>query len=76
MPTEARYSSNCANASVSWPWTTEMLQQIGRAVGADFDGAEALRALEEATRPETISDQIDRAEESAESTDPESPKGS
>jgi hypothetical protein len=47
----------------------QMLEQIGKAVGADFGAGGALRALEEATRPEAISDQLDRAEKSAESRD-------
>ena len=47
----------------------QMLEQIGKAVGADFGAGGALRALEEATRPEAISDQLDRAEKAAESRD-------
>ena len=37
-----------------------MLEQIGRAVGAEFESAE-VRALAEATEPEALSDQIDQA---------------
>ena len=45
----------------------QMLEQIGKAVGADFGAGGALQVLEEATRPEAISDQLDRAEKAAES---------
>jgi len=39
----------------------QMLEQIGKAVGAEFGSEEAVRVLAEATRPEALSDQIDRA---------------
>jgi len=39
----------------------EMLEQIGKAVGAEFGSSEAVRVLAETTRPEALSDQIDRA---------------
>ena len=39
----------------------EMLEQIGKAVGAEFGNSEAVRVLAEATRPEALSDQIDQA---------------
>jgi uncharacterized membrane protein len=39
----------------------EMLEQIGKAVGAEFCSGEAVRVLKEATRPEALSDQIDQA---------------
>lgn len=39
----------------------KMLEQIGKAVGAELGSGEAVRVLGEATRPEALSDQIDRA---------------
>jgi uncharacterized membrane protein len=39
----------------------EMLEQIGKAVGAEFGSGEDVRVLKEAIRPEALSDQIDRA---------------
>jgi uncharacterized membrane protein len=39
----------------------EMLEQIGKAVGADFGSSEAVRVFEEATQPEALSDQIEQA---------------
>src|SRR6185312_3380538 len=39
----------------------EMLEQIGKAVGAEFGNSEAVRVLAEATRPESLSDQIAQA---------------
>ena len=39
----------------------EMLEQIGKAVGAELGSGEAVRVLKEAIRPEALSDQIDRA---------------
>jgi uncharacterized membrane protein len=39
----------------------EMLEQIGKAVGAKFGSSEAVRVLKEATQPEALSDQIEKA---------------
>ncbi len=39
----------------------DMLEQIGKAVGAEFGSGEAVRVLAEATRPEALSEQIDQA---------------
>lgn len=41
--------------------TLLMLEQIGQAVGADFSGGADVQVLAEATRPEALSDQIDKA---------------
>ncbi len=41
--------------------TLLMLEQIGQAVGADFSGGVDVQVLAEATRPEALSDQIDKA---------------
>jgi uncharacterized membrane protein len=38
-----------------------MLEQIGQAVGAEFDQGAEVRVLAEATEPEALSDQIDQA---------------
>ena len=40
-----------------------MLEQIGRAVGAEFDEGAEVRVLAEATEPEALSEQIDQAVE-------------
>lgn len=40
-----------------------MLEQIGRAVGAEFDESAEVRVLAEATEPEALSEQIDQAVE-------------
>jgi uncharacterized membrane protein len=39
----------------------EMLEQIGKAVGAELGSSEAVRVLAETTQPEALSDQIDQA---------------
>jgi hypothetical protein len=40
-----------------------MLEQIGRSVGAEFDGGAEVRVLAEATEAEALSEQIDQAVE-------------
>ena len=43
-----------------------MLEQIGRAVGAEMDAGPDVQALAEATEPEALSDQIDQVTEAVE----------
>jgi uncharacterized membrane protein len=43
-----------------------MLEQIGRAVGAEMDAGADVQALTEATEPEALSDQIDQATKAGE----------
>jgi uncharacterized membrane protein len=50
-----------------------MLEQIGQAVGAEISEGPEVRALAQATQPEAVSEQIDRAAESGEQAAAEAP---
>jgi hypothetical protein len=50
-----------------------MLEQIGRAVGAEIGEGPEERALTQATQPEAVSEQIDRATASGEQAAAEAP---
>ncbi len=54
-----------------------MLEQIGEAVGAELSGGPDIEMLAEATRPEALSDQIDKAVNAMEDRPPakKRPKG-
>lgn len=50
-----------------------MLEQIGQAVGAEISEGPEMRALAQATQPEAVSEQIERAAESGEKAAAEQP---